>query len=92
MNKDGQVESCTVDWSQGYNNPEYDLMLNCPITQEEIHESIQYLKAGKSAGPDVSVVEFYKCSSLEIEPVLIHAVLLNEILDTGYFPKSWQHS
>ena len=65
-------------------------MLNIPITENEVSNSIKNLIKGKSPGTDGLSVEFYKQTLLDIVPTL--TLIFNVIFDTGKIPYSWGES
>ena len=62
-------------------------ILNEEITIEEIISTINSLKTGKSAGPDMISAEFYKSTATDIAPILKY--IFYSILDSGVCPKSF---
>ena len=62
-------------------------ILNEVISLSEVTASINSLKTGKSAGPDLLSAEFFKNTCSEIAPILKD--LFNYILDTGDSPQSF---
>ena len=61
--------------------------LNNPITCDEVSKGVKQLKAGKSAGPDLLVNEFFMYALDALEPKL--TVLFNIVFSSGHFPESW---
>ena len=66
------------------------LVLDSPITEQEILNAINHLKNGKAAGPDHVIIEMLKCSRIEIMPFLIKC--FNKLFDNHLFPCSWSNS
>jgi len=82
------VDPCT-DNSHNLADPTA-IVLNEPITIEEIQRSISTLSFGKSSGIDGIPAEFFKYTTDDISPILI--LLFNQILETGSIPLSWGSS
>ena len=70
------------------NRTDYDdLILNEPITEEEIIAASKKLKNNKSPGDDNYANEYIKAS---IKPMIrCYVGLFNKILDTGVYPEAW---
>ncbi|XP_077978677.1 uncharacterized protein LOC144434092 [Glandiceps talaboti] len=68
-------------------SPDCDNLLDNPITEEEILQSLHNLKHGKSPGPDGIPGEFYQFSANVIVPLLVE--LFNNIFNSGNFPSEW---
>ena len=71
-------------------NGNINVLLNSPITNEEIMYGIRKLKNGKAHGRDGIGAEFYKNTCLSILPLLL--TLFNKILHSGNFPDMWSES
>jgi len=69
---------------------EYVEMLDRPISKEEVLIAIRRLKAGKSAGPDYLIAEFFKAAADDIVDFLVK--LFNTLFDKGIYPTSWSES
>ena len=67
--------------------PEYDLVLNSPITHEEIMISINKLKMGTTQGFDGIGAQLYRNTANIL--CLVFCSLLNNILNIGVFPYMW---
>ena len=59
-------------------------MLDAPITEEEIRETILNMPSGKAPGPDGFTTEFFKCFCTELSPLLLS--MYTEALDKGVLP------
>ena len=88
--KEDQPCLLNLDWGIETINEEYELVLNSPITVEEVNKSILKLKNGKAQGTDGFGAEFYKYTRQSITP-LLHS-LFNKIFSTGVFPEVWRDS
>ena len=62
-------------------------MLNSPISEKEIINSINNLKRGKAGGPDAIIGEFFQSTINYIVPFL--NILFNKMWDSGAFPEEW---
>ena len=65
----------------------YNELLNSKITRDEILRNINKLKNSKAARYDSIVNEYIKYTKETLLPV--YEILLNIILDTGFFPAQW---
>jgi len=65
-------------------------LLNDFISTEEVIQSINYFKVGKSAGPDKVLGEMLKTSNDEIKDFLV--LLFKHLFRNGIFPKDWAKS
>lgn len=66
---------------------EANMVINAPITTEEIIKCIKQLKRNKSAGEDCIYNEYIKASCDIMLP--LYTKLFNVILDSGIFPTQW---
>ena len=65
-------------------------MLDFPFTCADIKHGIRKLKNGKKEGPDLILNEFIKTGTTTLTLTLVK--LFNRILQSGKFPKLWNHS
>ena len=66
------------------------IILNTPITKEEVERGIRKLKSGKTPGKDGLPAEFFKSTLNNISPLLV--ILFNKIFESGDFPAAWTES
>lgn len=66
---------------------EHKDLLDAPISQIEVSNTIKHLKLNKAPGKDGLPSEFYKCFQHLLLPKLTN--LCNDLLLTGNIPKSW---
>ena len=90
LHKDGQIDIKERHWNADQTDNEYGLILNAPITHDEVIKSILKLKNGKACGKDGITAEFYKSSCHFVSPLLVR--IFNQILDSGIFPETWSES
>jgi hypothetical protein len=65
------------------NNPIYDEILNCEITEKEIIDALKVLKNSKSPG-----LENLSSEYLKIEYIHVFKNIFNLVLDSGIIPDS----
>ena len=78
---------CTLN---RYEKEEFNVMfkeLDVDIMHSEVKTAIEQLKAGKSAGHDLLINEFFMSGKDILLPYL--TALFNKILQTGLFPEEW---
>lgn len=61
-----------------------------PLTNEELEETINQIKLGKAPGPDGVTAMFYKVFKKELVPWL--KIVGNDVLEGKNIPKTWQHA
>ena len=72
------------------NNIDFKAETDAPISCSEVNKVIRGLKLQKSAGPDRIINEIIKTSNQVIIKSIVK--ILNLILKTGIYPKSWKDS
>jgi len=83
-------EDTAMLWEVGRHRPMNTDSLESDITEDEIKAAITHLKTEKAAGPDETVAEMFKYTTVIVIPYL--KKLFNAIFDTGRFPRSWSKS
>ena len=66
------------------------IVLDRPITKEEVLFAINKLKNGKAAGPDKLISEIFKFAQNYIVDFLVK--LFNVLFDKGVYPDNWTES
>ena len=81
-------ESDVEKWekSSKHHSPNIE-SLNCPISEEEVTESIRKLKQGKASGLDNVLAEMLKSAGALLTPFLTEC--LNGIFKSGSYPDTW---
>ena len=69
--------------------PVTDMLLDCPITIDELSKVLKNLKLNKTAGPDLLPNEIYKLMLSEEVMLSTLLVIFNKIITTGCFPEQW---
>ena len=81
--KDQWLEHFMTVFNSGNNDRESD----CPISEEEVTESIRKLKQGKTSGLDNVLAEMLKSAGALLTPFLTEC--FNEIFKSGSYPDTW---
>ena len=81
-------ESDVEKWekSSEHHSPNIE-SLDCPISEEEVTESIRKLKQGKASGLDNVLAEMLKSAGALLTPFLTEC--FNEIFKSGSYPDTW---
>ena len=84
---EGEVVTDGSRSSDTFNSNYVNNILNCSITEEEVHSAINRLKNNKAHGSDLIINEFLVNASCKM--LFIFVKLFNIVLDTGIIPSDW---
>ena len=86
-----EIKKFISEYNFGYGNELLDatleMLLDAPISTQEIARALNQLKSNKAAGSDGVPSEFLKCGGPDIIHIL--NILFNCVWEQGAFPKKW---
>ena len=85
-NKDRESDAEKWEKSSEQHFPNIE-SLDCPVSEEEVTESIRKLKQGKTSGLDNVLAEMLKSAGALLTPFLTEC--FNEIFKSGSYPDTW---
>ncbi len=84
---DGINNSAVINTDHGSDDTGSPLLLNEPISEEEVLRNIKKLKTNKSPGVDMILNGYIKCTRTMLLPIYVK--LFNKVFGSGVMPTEW---